>query len=66
MARRYSLKEIANAYGYTSSGTYKHIQKLKKLKKFKKTGIGKYYSIYELRILEKLLDFKFEDFKKSK
>lgn len=57
---RYTLKEIAAAYGYSSSATCKHVKKLIDGKKFLRTGIGKFYTISEIRTLEKLLNFEFK------
>lgn len=53
----WTLQEIADLHGYSAMQTSRHIAKLIKEKKFKKTGVGKYYNEKDTKKLGDLLGF---------
>lgn len=57
---RYSAKDISLMYGASRTTCWRHIKSLVKSKKFKKTGVGRYYNENDIERLSDLLGFKLD------
>jgi len=57
----YSVLQISQSYGASESTTRRHINALKKKKRFKKTSVGSGYNEKDLKTLQDLLGFTFKN-----
>jgi hypothetical protein len=61
---RYGLKQISAMYGLSSTTTWRHMNTLKKKRKFIKISLGRTYTETEVKSLGALLGFDFKPAKK--